>query len=59
MLIILMRRLRRVKYKKRFWVGQIYQDRKAEGEFHSLVREAMLFGHEFFLSNVSNVTHEV
>lgn len=47
-LILLRRRLQRRKYRKRFWIRNIYLNRKAKGEYHTLVREAMLFDHEFF-----------
>ena len=47
-LILLWRRLRRRKYRKRFWVRQIYAERKEKGEYHTLVREAMLFDSDLF-----------
>ena len=36
------------KTKKRFWVRQIYRDRKEKGEFALLVRQAKLVDHEIF-----------
>ena len=49
-LIILRRRQHRAnnKNRKRFWVREIYKRRKQLGEFHTLVREAMFFDHEYF-----------
>ncbi|CAB3989267.1 Hypothetical predicted protein [Paramuricea clavata] len=41
-------RSRADKYKKRFWVRKIYQERCEKGEYHLLVREMMLFDQEFF-----------
>ena len=32
----------------RFWVRQIFKERKEKGEFHTLVKETMLFDHEYF-----------
>ena len=36
------------KYRKRFWVRRIFQERKTKGEYHSLVKELILFDHERF-----------
>ena len=36
------------KYKKRFWVRQLYQARKERGEFHLLVTDMRMFDHELF-----------
>ena len=36
------------KYKKRFWVRKIFQERKLKGEYHLLVKDLKLFDHEFF-----------
>ncbi|CAB3993019.1 Hypothetical predicted protein [Paramuricea clavata] len=49
-LIVLRRRLRRQneKYKKRFWMRKIYQERILKGEFHLLIKEIILFDHEYF-----------
>ena len=49
-LIVLRRRLRRQseKYKKRFWMRKIYQERISKGEFHLLVKEMILFDHKYF-----------
>ena len=48
-LLLLRRRLRlKRKYKKRFWVRKIFQDRQEKGEFHTLVQEMKLFDHEYF-----------
>lgn len=50
-IIILRRRLQkklhRRKYKKRFWVRQLFRERKEKGEYH-LVKDMRLFDHEFF-----------
>ena len=50
LLPILRRRLQQAKEKRtsRFWVWDIYKLRKERGEFHSLVKEAALFEHEYF-----------
>ena len=50
LLPILRRRLQQAKEKRtsRFWVRDIYKLRKERGEFHSLVKEAALFEHEYF-----------
>ena len=34
--------------RKRFWMRRIYLGRQQKGEFHLLVREMMLFDHEYF-----------
>ena len=34
--------------RKRFWMRRIYLERQQKGEFHLLVREMMLFDHEYF-----------
>ena len=49
-LIVLRRRLRRQneKYKKCFWMRRIYQERILKGEFHLLIKEMILFDHEYF-----------
>ena len=51
-IIILRRRLQRrkiqSKYKKRFWVRQIFKERKQKGEYNLLVKDMKLFDHEFF-----------
>ena len=36
------------KYKKRFWVWQIYSERREKGEFHLLVKEKLLYDREYF-----------
>ena len=48
-LIVLRRRLRRrsERYKKRFWVRKIYEERNLKGEFHHLIQEMMLFDHDY------------
>ena len=33
--------------RKRFWTRRIYLERQQKGEFHFLVREMMVFDHEF------------
>ena len=50
LLIILQRRRNREKRKRtaRFWIRHIYKQRKLKGEFHTLVKEAALFDHEYF-----------
>ena len=51
LLPILRRRLQQAKEKRtsRFWVRDIYKLRKERGEFHSLLKEAALFDHEYFI----------
>ena len=52
LILIILRRRRQQrennKNRKRFWVREIYKRRKQFGEFHTLVREAMLFDSEYF-----------
>ena len=51
MLILLRRRLARGNERRRlrrFWVRQIFRERKEKGEYHTLVKETMLFDHEYF-----------
>ena len=50
LLLILRRRLQKAKEKRnfRFWVRDFYKLRKERGEFHSLLKEAALFDHEYF-----------
>ena len=50
LLIILRRRCeqRRNKRKARFWIRQIFRERKQKGEYHTLVKETMLFDQEYF-----------
>ena len=36
------------KYKKRFWIRRIYQERILKGEFHLLIKEMIVFDHEYF-----------
>ena len=38
----------RQKFKKRFWVRQIFFDRKRKCEFHLLVKDLKLFDHKIF-----------
>ena len=33
--------------KKRFWVRQIFEERKKKGEFHTLIGDMKLFDHEY------------
>ena len=49
-LILLLRRRihRRNKYKKAFWIRQIFAERKQKGEFHFLINDLKLFDHQFF-----------
>ena len=52
MLLLLLYKRRKkkrlMKYKKRFWVLEIFQEREDKGEFHSLVKQLMLVDHELF-----------
>ncbi|XP_057310637.1 uncharacterized protein LOC130648602 [Hydractinia symbiolongicarpus] len=36
------------KYKKRYWIRQIYQERKQKGEFHLLIQDLKLYDHQLF-----------
>ena len=36
------------KYKKRFWVRQLYQERKQKGDFHLLIQDLKLYDHQIF-----------
>ena len=47
-LLLLRKRRQRLKYRKRFWVRKVYEERKTKGEFNVLVRELMLADHEYF-----------
>ena len=40
--------MQRRRRKRRFWVRQLYLERKRKGEYHTLVQEAKLFDHEVF-----------
>ena len=46
--------------RKRFWMRRIYSERQQKGEFHLLVREMMLFDHEYFLKcfRITSSTYE-
>ena len=52
LILILKRRIQRRRlqnrYKKRFWVRQLFKERKQKGEYHLLVKDMRLFDHEFF-----------
>ena len=50
LLMLLRRRQLRIeeKYRKRFWVRPILQQRKQQGEYFNLVREMQLADHESF-----------
>lgn len=55
LLIILRRRfrqredeLRRQRGRKRFWVRRIFLERKQKRDYHALVKEIMLFDHQYF-----------
>lgn len=50
LLLCLRLRIRRrvEKYKKRFWIRKIYEERCKKGEYYLLVREMMLFDQEYF-----------
>ena len=60
-LLLLRRRRQRLKYKKRFWIRKIYEERQSKGEFHTLVRELTLVDHEYFfrLFRMSPSTFEI
>ena len=45
--LLLLHGIKKVR-KKRFWVRQIYTERKEKGEYHLLVRQMMLHDKEFF-----------
>ena len=51
-LLLWRRRNRRLaierKYEKRFWVRDIYKERKSKGEFHLLIKEMKLCDHELY-----------
>ena len=42
------RRRKQQKYRKRFWVRQLFKERNEKGEYHLLVQDMRLFDHEFF-----------
>lgn len=48
LLLILFRRRQSRKKRPRFWVRQIFRERKVKGEFHVLVQETKLFDHQMF-----------
>ena len=62
LLLYLLHRMnqKRYKYKKRFWVRQIFLDREEKGEFQNLVGDLRLFDSEYFFRNfrMSNVRFE-
>ena len=43
------RRMRLMKYKKRFWIRKVYEEREGKGEFHLLTYELRLHDSEYFL----------
>ena len=45
---VYIKRQQRLKYRKRFWVRKVYEERKTKGEFNVLVRELILADHEYF-----------
>ena len=45
---VYIKRQQRLKYRKRFWVRKVHEERKTKGEFNVLVRELMLGDHEYF-----------
>ena len=49
-MLLLMRRrtIAKNKYKKRFWVRRIFQERKQKGEYHLLLQDLRLHDHEYF-----------
>ena len=48
-LIALQSLKRKFQKRKTIWMRRVYIERAQKGEFHLLVREMMLFGHEYFL----------
>ena len=43
------RRIRDIsKYKKRFWIQRLFAERKLKGEYHLLLKDMKLFGHDYF-----------
>ena len=48
-MLLLMRRrtIAKNKYKKRFWVCRIFQERKQKGEYHLLLQDLRLHDHEY------------
>lgn len=44
-------RKRNNKYKKRFWIRKIFQERKRKGEYHLLIHDMRLFDHEYFFKH--------
>ena len=56
-MFFLHRRLnKRCKYKKRFWIRQIFLDRESKGEFCNLVGDLHLFDKEYFYRNFRKLT---
>ena len=47
-LLLLKRRRSLQKYRKRFWIRRIYQERNNKGEYHLLVKDLQLHDHEYF-----------
>ena len=48
-ILLLRRRERRLqKYKKRFWIRKIYEEREQKGEYHLLIKELRLYDAEYF-----------
>ena len=48
-ILLLRRRERRLqKYKKRFWIRKIYEEREQKGEYHLLIKELRLHDAEYF-----------
>ena len=50
MIYLWRRNQRRKERKRRFWVRQIYQQRKQKGEYHLLVKDLKLFDDELFFT---------
>lgn len=42
------RRGKQEKYKKRFWIRKIFQQRQTKSEYHLLIKELQLYDHEYF-----------
>jgi len=51
-ILIIRRRMQRrklkMKYKKKFWIRKIFEERKQKGEYHLLVKDMRLFDHHYF-----------
>ena len=54
----LQRKQKKLKYKKRFWVRQLFKERKEKGEYHLLVKDMKLFDHEYFFKQFRMLPHK-